>query len=374
MRTETHLLIFRLFLLCVLVAPSLHCAREGDGEGPQACGDCTCNDTPVDDDDDSGVDDDDSGSDDDDSVEPPDVTTDLPACEGGVIAAFTDEEIQPPASNSEEYQVPSGDTLEAVEASILALMAGQGALAAAEVAVVGYELCRGEGNESGTALWRPLLPGTGRALFAWRATGARPLIVGVPHANFEALTLEEGVDMFDQLDARALVVTGTHRCANTELGGCDGSTSVCGSSAPYRISDMAHSVDTVYQVAHEVFADTFPEDTVLSLHGMAGDGISLSSGVSGPVAPDSMHAQLGTLLLLSFADADITSCNSFPGASVQQRLCGSTNVQGRHVNGSSEPCDTPAEEISGRFLHLEQDAEVRQNYDEIIEDLDELLP
>jgi hypothetical protein len=390
MRAELHVRLIRVLLLCVLIAPSIHCASE-DGAGPQACDSCDCSNVPDDDDssavddDDSAVDDDDSAADDDDdsapsddddsSVSPEDVTLSLEPCAGGVLDAFTDESILPPGSESEEYSVPAGDVLEAIESSVEALVSDQGLLAAAEVAVVGYELCRGEDEEAGIALWRPLQPGTGRALFAWRAVAARPLIVGVPHANFEQLTLEEGVAMFDQLDARALIVTGTHRCANEAAAGCDGNTSVCsGESGPYRESDMAHVEDSVFQVAHEALSSIFEEDIVMSLHGMSGLGISISSGVLGQVADDSFHSLFATELLLSFADEDITSCNPYPGGSTQQRLCGTTNVQGRFVNGSESPCDTPAEEISGRFIHLEQSLEVRQQYDEIIEDLDALLP
>jgi len=137
---------------------------------------------------------------------------------------------------------------------------------------------------------------------------------------------------------------------------------------------MAHAEDSVFQVAHEVLGDSFDEDIVMSLHGMAGLGISISSGVPGQVDGESFHSQFATELLISFADEDITSCNPYPGGSTQQRLCGTTNVQGRYVNGSAQPCSVPANENSGRFIHLEQSLEVRQHYDEIVEDLDALLP
>ena len=173
MRAETHLWMFRCLLLMVLVVPALNCTEEGGG----GC-DCDCLDVPEDDDDstddddsavgsddDDSTDDDDSSADDDDDVV--DVTGDLPACEGSVLAAFTEDEIQPPGPASDGYLIPSEDTIEAVVASVEALTSGNAALALAEVAVVGYELCGGAGDEAGTALWRPVEPGSGRAVIAW---------------------------------------------------------------------------------------------------------------------------------------------------------------------------------------------------------------
>ena len=45
---------------------------------------------------------------------------------------------------------------------------------------------------------------------------------------------------------------------------------------------------------------------------------------------------------------------------VDERLCGTTNVQGRHLNGSAEPCVDAADAASGRFVHLEQSQSLRQ--------------
>ncbi|MCP4808669.1 MAG: hypothetical protein GY884_25290 [Proteobacteria bacterium] len=57
----------------------------------------------------------------------------------------------------------------------------------------------------------------------------------------------------------------------------------------------------------------------------------------------------------------VTTCNELAGATVEQRKCGTTNVQGRQLNGSKEPCEEAAETASGRFLHLEQSSVVRQD-------------
>ena len=377
MRARRSVLTFRLALLALLAAPSLHC---GDSESQPSCGACDCADVPgdddsSDDDDSSGIggDDDDAGDDDDVGDDP---TLGLPACEGSVLAAFTLAEIEPPGADSDDYLVPGADTLEAIFASVETLIGqGEAELAAAQVAVVGYELCRGEGDEAGTALWRPIVAGSGRALFAWRAVGARPLIVGVPHPSLEQHTLAEGVAMFDRLDARALIASGTHRCANLAEAGCDGTTSVCGDAdAPYRISDMAHSADTIFQVAHELFADLFEEDQVLSLHGMSGDGISLSNGTIDPTDADSPEGRLAAALAGTFPGEYVTVCNEHDGATLDQRLCGGTNVQGRYVNGSATPCTQEAPAASHRFWHLEQSLDVREEADEVIEAIGSVLP
>jgi hypothetical protein len=36
------------------------------------------------------------------------------------------------------------------------------------------------------------------------------------------------------------------------------------------------------------------------------------------------------------------------------RLLGTTNTQGRLINGSPDPCDTPASSATGNFVHIEQ--------------------
>ena len=380
MRAESHLWMLRGVLLAVLAAPSLQC---GDGGPPEGC-DCDCLDVPGDDDtaddddsvsadDDDAIDDDDTG-DDDDAV---DVTAELPPCEGGVLAAFSADEIAPPAAASGDYLVPGEDTLEAITASFEALVGGDAELAQAQVAVAGYEVCRGEGQEAGTALWRPLVAGSGRSLFAWRAVGARPLIVGVPHPWFELETLDEGVDAFDRLSARALIAAGTHRCANSGEAPCDGTTGACGGDGvPYRESDMAHVLDSVYQLAHELIADQHADDWVLSLHGMPSDGISVSNGTSDDIEetdPLDPTAALYEALASEFGDEYVTSCSAFEGATVDERLCGDTNVQGRYVNGSSDACTASAPASAGRFVHLEQSLDVRQEFDRVVDAIGAVL-
>jgi hypothetical protein len=137
---------------------------------------------------------------------------------------------------------------------------------------------------------------------------------------------------------------------------------------------MAHTERTIYQRIHEVLADHYDSDWVISLHGMSDDGISISNGTLEPSAAGSPEALLGAALGVAFSAEPVTSCNDWPGALVYTRLCGSTNTQGRYLNDSEDACDTAAAESSGRFIHLEQSALIRQQAETVIEAIDSVLP
>jgi hypothetical protein len=345
----------------------------------------SCEDRPGDDDDGTSADDDsaqgdddaadDDSADDDDATEEPDPTADLPACEGSVLAAFTEAEIQPPAVASNGYVLESGDTLEGLRASAEALLAGDAATALASVALVGYELCGGQGAQAGTALWRPAEPGTGRALFAWRATGARPLIVEAPHPFYEQGTLDEAVLLFETLPARALIASGTHRCSNTAASACDGGTSACGGNGvPYRISDQGHVTETVFQVAHEVLSSRHEEAWVLSLHGMSEAGLRISDGTLEASGGGDPLDFLAVALAAAFPSETLASCNDGSGETLGDHLCGTTSAQGRATNGAADACTEEAPASSGRFLHLEQSSAVRAQPEALRDALGEALP
>jgi len=325
---------------------------------------------PVSDDDDSGGDDD---AGDDDAGDGP--LTDLPTCELPVMTYFTEASIHPPGAGSDDFEALHPGQPDWLRTAIEAMVAGDEEQAEGAAGNGGYLLCEGADADRGIVLFHPNEIGYGRAIVAWRIEDARPLIVGTPHPFFELLTLPQGVQIFEALPARVLIAAGTHRCANSTYTPCDGSTSVCsGSSEPYRTSDQAHVVDTSFQVAHEAFADRFPDDWVINLHGMSGDGISLSDGTTLDRDAGAPVALLGTALMAAYPSKEITSCNAWPGAVVEERLCGTTNTQGRYVNGSPDPCGTAATQSADRFLHMEQELSIRQQPQPVLDALDAVVP
>ncbi len=304
---------------------------------------------------------------------PADPLAALPVCtEGGVLAAITKSAIKLPQANSNAYRVPEGARLMALEASFASLLGGDVSSARTYAATAEYTLCRGEGEESQLVLWKAA-PGEGQARIVLRTGKARPAIFEAPHPLHDAGTMEQSLALFQRLDARALIVSGTHRCANAEPSGCSGTTTACGGEGPFRISDAAHAERSAFQTAHRALSDHFADHLVIGVHGMGGTGASVSDGTTLPTTADSPSAKLAARLAESFGN--VTTCNAFSGGPPRQnRLCGTTDVQGRHLNGVLLACTEGAPKSSGRFIHLEQAPEVRAGLDAVTGALDSVIP
>lgn len=306
--------------------------------------------------------------------------TNLPPCSGSVLSAFAEDQIMPSGRGSNGYVAPDEQTLRVLEGAVSSVLAEIDATARApdwtfalhESALAGYELCAGQGEESGLVLFQPIKAGLGQALFAIRVASARGLIIEVPHTVFDHLTLEQGVALFQALDARALIVAGSHRCASTRASGCDGASSACGSVEAYRDSDMAHATDSVFHLAHQLVANAHEDDLVLSLHGMEARGVVISDGTTSETSSTSAIARLEAELVVSIEDEPVVSCRGLDDPDADE-LCGTSNVQGRHLNGAANACTEPARLSSGRFIHLEQSRSIRRKNQQVIEALDRML-
>lgn len=198
----------------------------------------------------------------------------------------------------------------------------------------------------------------------------RNVAVEVPHPMFEVGTDVEGADLFRRAGARALIIAGTHRCANRAPSPCDGESGVCGTGY-YHVSDMAHMVEVPFQAAHELTVDRFPGAVSLSLHGHGRDRcetVFLSSGVADST-PETVR-DLRRALTRRGISAAVPESSDCP-------LIGSTNVQGRYSNGSDQPCTRPAPSASGTFIHIEQGRSFRESeetYSTLIAAVEEIFP
>jgi len=285
-----------------------------------------------------------------------------------------------PGIGSQGYLPPDAAALTHWETAVQALAQGDGAAAQTALGnLPGYRLAElsdtGDGNRRYWVLEESPAVQQGWGTLMVNPTPQRELLVEVPHPVFDTNTAAEGARIFRQTGARYLLIAGTHRCANTATSTCAGTTGVCdgGAPSPFRTSDMGHNGDTPFQSVHRLLMTAHPNLVAISLHGNGqaecGD-LFLSSGSTTTVDPLVATLQQNfpagsSLTVLTVADPGVT-CTLF----------GSTNVQGRQINGSPSPCSQSASATSGRFIHIEQSLRVRsQGYDaELIQALIATFP
>ena len=234
--------------------------------------------------------------------------------------------------------------------SISAALEGNADKSIRHAALANYTLCA----EGSNLLWSPAA-GSGGARLAIRThPESKDLIIQTPHSFYDLGTLEEGLFLFQQSNARALLSSGTHRCASDISSTCSGETKVCTlfSSEPFRISDMAHTDTSLFHTAHIALANGFPDTTILQLHMFLDPGASVSNGKRRDTTADQPSARLAEALTEAFPNELITSCNDYGAGNEADRTCGTSNTQGRHLNGSVDACDESPSEVSGRFIHL----------------------
>ena len=294
----------------------------------------------------------------------------FPACANSVSQAFTTESIRPPENGSNQYTVPRETLREHLNNSLNAALQGDAETSLREAERAGYELCAEE------TVLRWSAPGSGNALLALRThPQSADVIFETPHAFFDRGTLAEGVLAFEQVGARALLSTGTHRCASYLDSGCSGSTRVCTliNNEDFRISDMAHTEESFFHEAHEVLSAHFAATPVVSLHAFLEFGVSVSDGTQGDTDPNSLVARLTQAIAEQLPQERVTSCNDYGTDRHDPRVCGTTNTQGRHLNGSSNACRDRPDEASGRFIHLEQNFVLLTNPEPLVNALDQVF-
>lgn len=182
------------------------------------------------------------------------------------------------------------------------------------------------------------------------------LIIQAPHIKNDINTGKQAVYCFKSNIAKAVFISGTHRCNNSNSSSCSGTTTTCNSgSESYRVSDLAHNTQSVFQKTTENVFNTISNSVFIQLHGFGklstDPYVIMSNGTQ--VTPTTDYATLLKDALL-IEDNTLT----FKIAHIDTdwtRLRGFTNTQGRFVNNSSNSCSTSATQTTGRFIHVEQE-------------------
>ena len=188
------------------------------------------------------------------------------------------------------------------------------------------------------------------------------LIIQAPHIKYDTNTGKQAVYCFKNTLARAVFLSGTHRCNSTNFSSCSGTTSVCSSSSQsYKTSDMAHNVTTMFQKTTENLFSNISNSVFIQLHGFGKRSsdpyVIMSNGTR--KTPTTDYAALIKDALLN-EDSSLT----FQLAHVNTnwtRLIGFTNSQGRLINNSPNHCSTSATSPTGRFVHIEQEKSKLRN-------------
>ena len=206
-------------------------------------------------------------------------------------------------------------------------------------------------------------------IFIFNFSNSRDYIIEVPHSFYDLYTWSEGVDVMCETKAKALFINQAHRCANTTLSTCDGSTTVCDiNSTNFRISDIAHTPYSFFQSSHEAVIDFSTSSITFQLHGFGSwtegnpvayisDGTTIVNASTNYIT-NKLKTLLADELTLSTSETySVASCNDSIGGT----LCAETNVQGRYANDSKiNPCGVSASTASGRFVHIEQSLDLRK--------------
>ncbi len=287
----------------------------------------------------------------------PSLSLDLTAHIDSIIAGM------PSGNGNDQYQSP-GSTQRADWRTMMDMLLADDLINAGTKAdALGYRLIRY--TDTGTNPMRDYLvvektpAGVnywGTYVFALAPRRPR-VVIQSPHGLYDSKTGAEGWYVFTTAGARAFFLNGTHRCNSSVFSVCSGTTTACSdSSAPYRLSDQAHTVDGMFQITTAAMLAAVDSSVFLQPHGFAklssDPDIIMSNGTqkTPPAGQDHLLRIRDNLLLV---DPTLT----FKVAHIDltwTRLIATTNTQGRLINGSSNPCTNSASSASGRFLHLEQ--------------------
>lgn len=181
------------------------------------------------------------------------------------------------------------------------------------------------------------------------------LILQAPHSKFDTNTGSQALYCFKNTGARAVFLNGTHRCNSDSFSSCSGSTSVCGSNESYRLSDMAHTVNSMFQKTTESFLNAVSGAVFVQLHGFnkqtSDPYVILSNGTRETPTTD-----YATLLKDALLTEDNTLTFELAHININwTRLIGFTNTQGRLINNVLNACSTSAPTTTGQFIHVEQE-------------------
>ncbi len=180
---------------------------------------------------------------------------------------------------------------------------------------------------------KPIQKGWG--LYAFRMNSKSNIIIEAPHPLYDKRTPSVALDLYRALNARALLIAGAHRNANS-----DGS------------ADAAHATESIFESVHETLTNEIQRSSghviVLQIHGFhSTKHVGYPQVVFGfGKETDPAELSLGQDLEKTFNQQSIKVgvCTG----NDWKDLCGTKNLQASSMNG-------------GMFIHIELDEELRKH-------------
>jgi hypothetical protein len=261
-----------------------------------------------------------------------------------------------PGADTDAYVAPSKADLARFDAVMSSIAARAFDAASSGASALGYDLWHVPDPAAPELVALVERPATmrGGGTFVVDAGSPGNRVVEVPHPLADAGTIDEGVSLFRQAHAGALLVAGTHRCAALASTPCVGAEATNACSGRLRVSDVAHFADSFFHHAHTALMNEWPASRAVSLHAHA-DAAGQPDVIVSAGTRDDLGGAVPVNQLrdgLRAAGFAVASCNS--AADAAPRLCGESNVQGRSSNGASDACLHDATRTGNRFLHVEQ--------------------
>lgn len=197
--------------------------------------------------------------------------------------------------------------------------------------------------------------------------------IAAPHPLKDSNTNLIAAEIFRENSFKFFSVASAHRCSSIVATNCSGKTSVCGNKEAYRVSDLAHNPDNYFHKFSTYISDTFKDSIAIQIHGC--EMKSCPSGTQNDVVfrlstgtkdilnkgaiSNKLNSILNKKLKLLKNGAVSRSCNN-PGE-VDYKLCATTNIQGRYINGQKDnPCQKRnLVKNTERFLHIETNNDLR---------------
>nr|MBN2278085.1 hypothetical protein [candidate division Zixibacteria bacterium] len=191
--------------------------------------------------------------------------------------------------------------------------------------------------------------------FVFNPEPRRPnLVIQCPHPVQNLNTGNQGFRVFTVANALAFFVAGTHKCNTTTFSPCSGTSTSCSvDPESYRSCDQAHIVNGTFQFTTEELLDYDSELIFIQPHGYTPEtgepDIVISNGTKFYPAVDYLPDLRDNLY-------NIDNSLTFKIAHIDDwgNDIGQTNVQGRLINNTGDPCADNATSTTGQFIHLEQ--------------------